>query len=60
MRAMQLQVEKANSIVIKEREAARKAIEEAPPIVKETQVMVQDTVKVDFLTAEVGRLKVES
>ncbi|XP_024022505.1 myosin-17 [Morus notabilis] len=57
LRAMQLQVEKENSIVIKEREAARKAIEEAPPIVKETQVMVQDTVKVDSLTAEVGRLK---
>ncbi|XP_038696506.1 myosin-17-like isoform X2 [Tripterygium wilfordii] len=57
LRAMQLQVEEANSRVIKEREEALKAIEEAPPIVKETPILVQDTEKIDLLTAEVDSLK---
>lgn len=56
---MQLQIEEANAMVIREREAARKAIEEAPPVIKETPVIVQDTEKVDSLTAEVERVKVE-
>lgn len=60
LRAMQVQVEEANAKVIKEREAARKAIEEAPPIIKETPVLVQDTEKIDSLTAEVDSLKVTS
>ncbi|XP_059594815.1 LOW QUALITY PROTEIN: myosin-17 [Vitis vinifera] len=55
--AMQLQIEEANAMVIREREAAREAIEEAPPVTKETPVIVQDTEKVDSLTAEVERLK---
>jgi len=55
---MQIQIDEANAKVIKEREAARKAIEEAPPVVKETPVIVQDTEKVDTLTAEVESLKV--
>lgn len=58
LRAMELQVEEANAMVIKEREAARKAIEEAPPVIKETPVLVQDTEKIDSLTAEVDSLKV--
>ncbi|RVW51858.1 Myosin-17 [Vitis vinifera] len=57
LHAMQLQIEEANVMVIREREAARKAIEEAPPVIKETPVIVQDTEKVDSLTAEVERLK---
>ncbi|OWM76595.1 hypothetical protein CDL15_Pgr005560 [Punica granatum] len=57
LKAMQLEVEGANSMVIKEREAARKAIEEAPPVAKETTVIVEDTKKIDSLTAEVERLK---
>ncbi|KAK9281631.1 hypothetical protein L1049_004534 [Liquidambar formosana] len=57
LHAMQLQVEEANSVVIKEREAARKAIEEAPPVIKETPVIIQDTERVDLLTAEVESLK---
>ncbi|XP_057977579.1 myosin-17-like [Malania oleifera] len=57
LHAMQLQVEEANSMIVKEREAARKAIEEAPPVIKETHVIVQDTEKIDSLTAEVERLK---
>lgn len=58
LHAMQLQVEEANSRVLKEREAARKAIEEAPPVIKETPVMIQDTEKIESLTAEVASLKV--
>ncbi|XP_058085252.1 myosin-17-like isoform X2 [Magnolia sinica] len=57
LHAMQLQVEEANSMLIKEREAARKAIEEAPPVIKETPVLIQDTEKIDSLTAEVENLK---
>ncbi|KAI3874409.1 hypothetical protein MKW92_047464 [Papaver armeniacum] len=57
LRAMELQVEEANAMVIKEREAARKAVEEAPPVIKETPVLVQDTEKIDSLTAEVDSLK---
>ena len=56
---MQLQVEEAKSMVIKEREAARKAIEETPPIIKETPVLVEDTEKINSLTAEVEQLKVQ-
>lgn len=56
LREMQLQVEQANSLVIKEQEAARKAMDEAPPVIKETP---QDMGRVDSLTAEVERLKVE-
>ncbi|KAI7735589.1 hypothetical protein M8C21_030752 [Ambrosia artemisiifolia] len=57
LRLMQIQIDEANAKVIKEREAARKAIEEAPPVVKETPIMIQDTKKIDTLTAEVGSLK---
>jgi myosin-5 len=56
---MQVQIEEANSMVIKELEAAGKAIEEAPPVSKETHVIIQDTERVDSLTAEVERLKVQ-
>lgn len=55
---MQLQVEQANSLVIKEREAAKKAIEEALPVIKETPVVVQDMEKVESLSTEVEKLKV--
>jgi hypothetical protein len=58
LHAMLVQVEEANSMVIKEREAARKAIEEAPPVIKETPVIIQDTQRVESLTAEVERFKV--
>lgn len=58
LHAMQLQVEEANAKVIKEQEAARKAIEETPPLIKETPVIVQDMEKIDLLTAEVEDLKV--
>ncbi|XP_047939592.1 myosin-17-like [Salvia hispanica] len=56
LHSMQIQVEEANARVIKEQEAARKAIEDAPPVIKETPVVVQDTTKIDALTAEVESL----
>ena len=58
LHATQIQVEEANARVIQEREAARKAIEEAPPVIKETPVIIQDTEKIDSLAAEVESLKV--
>ncbi|XP_030490697.2 myosin-17 isoform X1 [Cannabis sativa] len=57
LRAKDLQVEEANALVIKEREAAKKAIEEAPPVIKEIPVLVQDMEKVESLTTEVEKLK---
>ncbi|KAG2718038.1 hypothetical protein I3760_03G202400 [Carya illinoinensis] len=57
LHSMQKQVEEANARVIQEREAARKAIEEAPPVVKETPVIIQDMEKIGHLTAEVESLK---
>jgi len=55
---MLLQVEESKAMVVKEREAARKAIEEAPPVIKETPVLVEDTEKINSLTAEVEQLRV--
>ncbi|XP_074280784.1 myosin-17-like [Silene latifolia] len=57
LQAMQLQLEESNGRILKEREAAKKAIEEAPPLVKEVPVMVEDTEKVESLTAEIVNLK---
>ncbi|XP_047320010.1 myosin-17-like isoform X2 [Impatiens glandulifera] len=57
LHAMEKKVEEANARVIKEQEAARKAIEEAPPLIKETPVLVQDTEKIDALTTELESMK---
>ena len=43
--------------VIKEREAAQKAIQEAPLVIKETPVIIEDTKKINSLMAEVNSLK---
>uniref|UniRef100_A0A6M2F8R2 Myosin motor domain-containing protein n=1 Tax=Populus davidiana TaxID=266767 RepID=A0A6M2F8R2_9ROSI len=59
LHAMQVQVEEAKSMVVKEREAAQKAIEEAPPVIKEMPVMVQDTEKINSLSAEVEKLRAQ-
>lgn len=58
LEAMQKKVDEANALVIKEREAAKKAIEEAPPVIQETPVYVEDTKKVEALTEENNSLKV--
>ncbi|KAI3984772.1 hypothetical protein MKX01_039389, partial [Papaver californicum] len=57
VQSLQNKVDETNVLLVAEREAARKAIEEAPPVVQETQVVVQDTEKIDSLTEEVERLK---
>ncbi|WVY94150.1 hypothetical protein V8G54_033238 [Vigna mungo] len=49
--------DETNALLIKEREAAKKAIDEAPPVVKETQVIVEDTQKIESLTVEIEILK---
>ncbi|XP_010553755.1 PREDICTED: myosin-11 [Tarenaya hassleriana] len=54
---MRKKVDETNALLVKEREAAKKAIEEAPPVVKETQVLVEDTKKIESLTEEVEGLK---
>ncbi|XP_034900466.1 myosin-9 isoform X1 [Populus alba] len=55
---MKIKIEEANALIVKEREAAKNAINEAPPVIKETQVLVEDTKKIDSLTEEVEHLKV--
>ncbi|GAB2277611.1 hypothetical protein Dimus_012319 [Dionaea muscipula] len=57
LKGMQTKIDEANVLVVKEREASKKAIEEAPPVIKETQVIVEDTKKIDSLREEVERLK---
>ncbi|GAV66769.1 Myosin_head domain-containing protein/IQ domain-containing protein/DIL domain-containing protein/Myosin_N domain-containing protein [Cephalotus follicularis] len=57
LQEMQKKIDETNVLLVKEREAAKKAIEEAPPVIKETQVLVEDTKKVESLTAEVESLK---
>ncbi|XP_042392477.1 myosin-17-like isoform X1 [Zingiber officinale] len=54
---VQLQLEEAKSMLTRERDAARKAIEEAPPVIKETTILVQDMEKINSLTAQVEQLK---
>ncbi|KAJ1413867.1 P-loop containing nucleoside triphosphate hydrolase [Sesbania bispinosa] len=58
LQEMQGKVDEANAVLVKERENAKKAVEETPPVIKETQVIVEDTQKVESLTAEVENLKV--
>lgn len=58
LQSMQIKIDETSELLVKEREAARKAIEEAPPVIKEKQVIVEDTKKIDSLTAEVESLKV--
>ncbi|TYK26970.1 myosin-11 isoform X2 [Cucumis melo var. makuwa] len=43
LQELQTKVDETNSLLIKEREAAKKAVEEAPPVIQETQVLVEDT-----------------
>ncbi|XP_026449796.1 myosin-11-like [Papaver somniferum] len=57
VQSLQSKVDETNVLLVAEREAARKAIEEVPPVVQETQVVVQDTEKIASLTEEVERLK---
>ncbi|GFZ01423.1 myosin family protein with Dil domain-containing protein [Actinidia rufa] len=57
LQAMQNKVDETNALLVIEREAAQKAMEEASSVVKETPVLVQDTEKIETLTTEVENLK---
>ncbi|KAL2942705.1 Myosin-11 [Bienertia sinuspersici] len=57
VQVMQSKIDETNFLLEKEREAMKKAIEEAPPVVKETQIMVEDTEKIDSLKTEVESFK---
>ncbi|XP_076942866.1 myosin-9-like isoform X2 [Bidens hawaiensis] len=58
LQAMQAKLDETDELLIKEREAAQKAIEEASTIVEKTvPIHVEDTEKIDKLSAEVEELK---
>ncbi|KAL3849947.1 hypothetical protein ACJIZ3_011829 [Penstemon smallii] len=57
LEAAQRKVEETNTLLLKERETARIAIEEANSIVTETPVPVEDTEKIEALSAEMEKLK---
>lgn len=57
LHAMQLQVEEAKLMAIKECKAAQKATEE-PAVINETHVFVDDRQNFDSLTSEIELLKV--
>ncbi|RVX19333.1 Myosin-11 [Vitis vinifera] len=58
LRAMRNEVDETNALLVKECEAAERSFEEAPPIIKETLSLVEDTDKINNLSAEVEKLKV--
>lgn len=57
---MKKKVDETNALLVKEREAAKKAAEEAPPVIQETQVLVEDTKKIELMTEELESVKVLS
>lgn len=58
LQELQAKADETNSLLVKEREAVKKAVEEEPAVIQETQVLVEDTKKIGDLTAEVESLKV--
>lgn len=58
LQEMQGQLEEARAAIIHEKEAAKIAIEQAPPVIKEVPVV--DTTKVEQLTNENNKLEVNS
>ncbi|KAL3838131.1 hypothetical protein ACJIZ3_022722 [Penstemon smallii] len=54
---MQNKVDETNALLVKEREAAKKAIEEAPPVIQETPIYIEDSEKIESLKEEVDTLK---
>lgn len=59
LQEMQCKFDETNALLLKERENAKKAIEETPPVIKETKVIVEDTQKIETLRMEVESLKVK-
>ena len=60
LEALQKKLAEANATVVKEKEAARKAIQEAPPVVLEKEVIIEYTKRLESLMKEVNSLKVLS
>lgn len=58
IQSMHGKVEETTSLLSKEKEAAKKAIEEVSSIVKETPVAVEDTAKIESLSTEMDTIKV--
>ncbi|KAJ0725452.1 putative myosin ATPase [Helianthus annuus] len=54
---MQKKLDEANAIAAMEREAARKAIDEAPKVVEEKEIVIEDTKKIESLNEQVNDLK---
>lgn len=59
LHTMRSQLKKSTVMVLKEQEAARKAIEEASLVNKEP-VVVEDTEKINSLSNEIEKLKVNN
>ena len=52
------EVDESNALLVKECEATERSFEEAPPSMKETLSLVEDTNKINNLISEVENLKV--
>lgn len=58
LQEMQIRIDETNALLVKEREAVSKAIEEASLVAQQKEVMVESTEKVEALALEVERLMV--
>lgn len=58
LQELQMQLDEAHDAIIHEKEAAKIAIEQAPPVIKEVPVI--DNTKVEKLTEENNKLEVKS
>ncbi|KAI7749578.1 hypothetical protein M8C21_021880 [Ambrosia artemisiifolia] len=57
LEAMQNKLDEANAMAAMEREAAKKAIEEATTVVEEKEIVIEDTKKIESLNEQVDGLK---
>ncbi|CAH1419779.1 unnamed protein product [Lactuca virosa] len=53
LEAMQKKLDEVNALAVMEREAAKKTIDEATAVVEEKEIVIEDTKKIESLTAEV-------
>lgn len=59
LQEMKRKVDETNVLLLKERENAKKAIEAASSVIKETKVLVDDKENINTLRMEVESLKVK-
>ncbi|KAJ9545952.1 hypothetical protein OSB04_025659 [Centaurea solstitialis] len=57
LESLQKKLDEANAVAAKEKETARKVIEETPPVIQEKEVIIEDTGKIESLTKQVNELK---